>query len=338
MSVSGTSVSDLTPIVVPSTAAVKTIATLTDPILRNLQITQCYSELSHAFARRTGGIANWCSYATWASKQAGQTIRNEDLQRTLEALIKKQSGVEDAMLLTVSISKNFGAKQTIDFLRRCSVGRVVNGAAKRAADAVSRGNKKVFEEIAFEFARFIHHCFQDVEYAQENIDRFCEGLRSGGPPDGQEYLQQAFCNYYRAFFEKDAKEKAECCLLANLQIGFHEQTRLQPEIAEALNAAVVNTSEMKDQLLTDLFRNSGLLTKLRLFFQRLFGTTGLLHRTAEELMMQIQLQLRIALTAHLMTLTMPPDKRLHLGKDLSMVYHDDLKELKNSELLKLLLR
>jgi len=43
-------------------------------MVRNLRITQCYSALA--------GAANWCSFATWVSKQAGQTIRGEDLLET----------------------------------------------------------------------------------------------------------------------------------------------------------------------------------------------------------------------------------------------------------------
>ena len=71
----------------PTVADVDRIAALADPVLRNLQITQCYCELSRAFAARTGGApANWCTFATWASKQAGQTIRKEDLARTFERL------------------------------------------------------------------------------------------------------------------------------------------------------------------------------------------------------------------------------------------------------------
>ena len=67
------------------------IASLTEPVLRNLQITQCYYELSKAFASRMNLGANWCTFATWASKQAGQTIRREDLQHTLELALKKRT-------------------------------------------------------------------------------------------------------------------------------------------------------------------------------------------------------------------------------------------------------
>src|SRR5688500_13927308 len=233
-------------------------------------------------------MANWCTFATWASKQAGETIRRDDLERTLEALLKKEEGVEETLSLVVSLAKRFGAGQSLAQLRQSSIAVMLHDTANRAADAVSRGNKKVFEEIAFEFARFIIACLQDGTYVQENIDRFRAGLRPGEPPAGQELLQKAFDNYYQAFFETDIKKKTELCLLANLQIGFHEQTRLQPEITEALNAAIADTEQVKNQLLEMLFKNSGFLVKLRLFFQRIFGKTKLLDKAAEELVMLMQ--------------------------------------------------
>ena len=191
----------------PTVEDVKKIATMSDPVLRNLQITQCYCELSTGFAKRTGIMANWCTFATWASKQAGQTIRSEDLKRTLEALLKKEEGIEEALSLLGLLAKQLGAVQSLEQLRQSSIAVLLHDTANRAADAVSRGNKKVFEEIAFEFARFLTACSQDSIYAQENIDRFRADLRPGEPPGGQELLQKAFENYYQAFFEADENKK-----------------------------------------------------------------------------------------------------------------------------------
>lgn len=320
----------------PSKEDVKRIAAIADPVLRNLQITQCYCELSFAIAQRTGIIANWCTFATWASKQAGQTIRRDDLQRTLEALVKNEEGVEESLTLVVSLAKRLGADQSLVQLRQSSIAVVLHSISARAAEAVSRGNKKVFDEIAFEFARFITACFKDGAYAKENINRFRAGLRPGDPPGGQELLQKAFDNYYEAFFETDTKKKTELFLLANLQVGFHEQARLQPEITEALNAALTNTAQIKKHLLEILFKNAGFLVKLRLFFQRIFGKTALLDSAAEKLVILMQKKLRTVLTAHLMTLHMPPDTRLQLGKDLSINYPEDLKMLSHPSLVQLL--
>ncbi|MCB0230841.1 MAG: hypothetical protein KDH90_17285, partial [Anaerolineae bacterium] len=78
-----------TPLFPPTVADVQRIAALDDPVVRNLQITQCYYELSQAMAQLTGPGANWCTVATWASNQAGQSIRKEDLQRALERLVRR---------------------------------------------------------------------------------------------------------------------------------------------------------------------------------------------------------------------------------------------------------
>src|SRR5919197_4823599 len=59
------------------------IAARTDPVIRNLQITECYSRLAAAVADGRPG-ANWCTFATWASRQAGSTIRGEDLLDPLQ--------------------------------------------------------------------------------------------------------------------------------------------------------------------------------------------------------------------------------------------------------------
>ena len=70
----------------PSVDDVRRIAAIPNPPVRNLEITHCYSRLAAAFAARGGEGANWCTYATWASRQAGRTIRGED---TLELFGRK---------------------------------------------------------------------------------------------------------------------------------------------------------------------------------------------------------------------------------------------------------
>src|SRR6187399_1806283 len=120
----------------PTVEDVKRIAATVDPVLRNLFITQCYCELSTVFAKRTGIMANWCTFATWASKQAGQTIRRHDLKRTLEALLIKEKGFEETLSLVVSLAKKFGAGQTLEQLRQSSVALMLSETANRAADAV----------------------------------------------------------------------------------------------------------------------------------------------------------------------------------------------------------
>jgi hypothetical protein len=71
-------------------AEVGRIAAMTDPAARNRLITEAYSRLSVEVARRVEGHANWCTYATWASRQAGVTIRHEDL---VDVLRERMRGV-----------------------------------------------------------------------------------------------------------------------------------------------------------------------------------------------------------------------------------------------------
>ncbi len=317
-----------------TTDKIDSIASLAEPVLRNLLITQCYCELSAVFAKRMGAGANWCTFATWASKQAGQTIRQEDLQQTLGNLLKNEPGVEAALSLVATLARRSGATQSLEQLRNSAIGTLVAGAASHAADAVSRGNKKVFEEIAREFARFITDCAGDKVYDPSHIDGFCRQLKTGPPPEGQEYLAKGFSCYYQALFEQDPKKKTELNLLANCCIGFHEQNRLQPEIAEALNAAV-DAEKVKSGLLNKLFSGAGWFTRLRLFFKGMFGTS-LLDKGIDALIQLVQHRIRIVLTAHLMKLTIPPNNRLHLGRDLITAFPANLRVLTNTELVALL--
>ncbi|NUT95592.1 MAG: hypothetical protein HOY78_26545, partial [Saccharothrix sp.] len=50
-------------VVAPAVSEVERIAADTDPVVRNLRITHCYHLLSKALAARTGGSANWCTFA-----------------------------------------------------------------------------------------------------------------------------------------------------------------------------------------------------------------------------------------------------------------------------------
>lgn len=315
---------------------VQRIALLPDPVQRNLQITQCYCELSAAFAQRTGPLANWCTFATWASKQAGQTIRKEDLKQTLQACLAQDAEAETALLFLATIAGEMRLEKTAEQLRQSVIGKFVSAAAEKAATAVGRGNKKVFEEIALQFARFLQTCLQDIAYSEAHIETFCQQLKPGEPPEGQDRLQKAFRHAYAAFFETDEKRKSELCLLANLEIGFHEQTRLQPEIAEALNAGTIDVEAVKNEVQILLLQDTGFWQKAFFLFKRFVGKTALLDEAIAALTLRVQEQIRRLLTANLMTLTLPPENHLYLGKDLTTSFPAQLATLTNTELLSLL--
>ncbi|SDE79369.1 hypothetical protein SAMN04487996_10710 [Dyadobacter soli] len=321
---------------IPSTDEVRAIAAITDPTIRNLRITQCYCELSTAFVSRTGPVANWCTFATWASKQAGQSIRREDLLRSMEAQLNLPQLEELKLLWRVAVELGVDAalqQKLFGIIRNTWLAGIIDDIS----GAVSRGNRKVFEEIGWEFARFLSAYSQDKAFNQQQLDDFCRNLRPGNPPDGQQYLKQAFTNYYHAFFEEDAQLRTELQLLANLEIGFHEQTRLQPEIAASLNAAfAVNTEIVRKKITDAFFPPESWLARIRLSYLKITGKTSRLDTAINKLMHRLQSIVREQLTIHLMTLTLPPELRLSLAKDLNKTYPAALLHLSCPSLLTLL--
>lgn len=316
---------------------VERIATGDDPVQRNYQITQSYHELSLELANRLGLSANWCTFATWASRQAGQTIRREDLHAALGNQLAAIPALSEALSDIAEAAMLKGA--TMDKHR---IGKLVwetidpKAAMNRASDAVARGNQKVYAEIALEFARFLDTCGKDNAYDAANIDRFCNTLKPGHPPDGQQYLKQAFHRYYEAFFEPDKKKKAEQMLLANIEIGFHEQTRLQPEIREALEASVVDARQLKKNLIHTLFPKQGWIDYLGDLFRSLFNQPTPLDTAIGVFTDIARRHIRLFLTANMMELGFPKGVRLRLGEDLKANFPADLQHLTNPELIALL--
>jgi hypothetical protein len=218
----------------PGPDEVRRIAAIASPAIRNLEITECYSRLAAATAARTGAGANWCAYATWASRQAGRTIRGEDLLGEVgRRLERRRSLLHPAASLWRGLLRRGLLRPDTRLGRLTARLHTPFDAVELASDAVARGNRKVFEEIAYEFARWLE---------ADDLDAFLRGLRDGDPPDGQRYLRAAFTRY------SAPSPSPQSLLLANLEIGLHEQTRLQPEICEALDAATITVEELGRRL------------------------------------------------------------------------------------------
>jgi hypothetical protein len=152
----------------------------------------------------------------------------------------------------------------------------------------------------------------------------------------QRYLAQAFTSYYRAMFENDSKTKAELVLLGNVAVGLHEQTRLQPEIIEALNAPVIDPRDLRRRLLEIFLPNMKWLTRLRWRLASWIGLQNPLDTAPSRLVKQARLLGRVAVTEHVMTLRLPGGARLKLGQDLRAEFPPALANLVNPDLLLLL--
>ena len=320
----------------PTVADVDRIAARTDRVVRNLQITQTYSELSHAVAELLGGEqSNWCTYATWASKQAGQTIRKQDLQATFERLFKQSEDAtavgSHALLAMADVEERRGPALLWDSLRRA----LDPGAPfEAAAQAVAQGNLKVFAEIGREFARFLALAGPDGKIAQGDYDAFRASLRPGDPPDGQGYLGQAFDAYLRLLTETDPGERAQLMLLGNLSIGWHEQVRLEPEITAALDAPFTEPVKLKRDLIRELIRSRKIALLLRLLPQLLPGRE--VRRALEDLDARVRKVAHEAATEMLMTLTLPGPVVLDLGRDVPGTFPADLRTATDPALKELL--
>lgn len=317
---------------VPGVEDVQRITRIQDPVIRNLQITQCYHELSAAFASRTGLAANWCTFATWASRQAGETIRKEDLARLLEShILQSPAAAQASENVNAAIDREAGGQA----IRPKNPAQMIvrfTAVMDRASDAVSRGNKKVFEEIGLEFARFLQDCFTGEQVDPSRVAIFCESLRAGEPPDGQDYLRRAFLHYAQALTESDAKARAELMLLANVEIGFHEQTRLQPEIAESLNAGMLGFSAFARPLFQSIFPANSWLQLARVYLQRLLGRPTALDRAVQALLAEVSAQLRQVITGLMMRISLPSGEVLMLGEDLRAGFPESLRKITNPEL------
>ncbi len=322
---------------VPAVADIERIAALTDPLLRNLQITHCYHELSLAFTQRTGALANWCTFATWASRQAGHIIRQADMIQKFERLFSQSPKASETMDRVVASVLRLRTER--DALSVCeAVKRMINpqAAFDRASEAIGRGNTKIFGEIGREFARFLATCYHDTVFDSRNIEQFCEALQPGEPPDGQRYLRQAFTRYYQALFEPDRKMRAELIFWGNLEAGFHEQIRLQPEIFEALNAPVADPQQIADHLLEENVTHLSWFFRLCLFLARLLPLSFPLDEACSKLVDHMQTYTRLLVSEGLMTLHLPNGEVLKLGSALPKEFPETLRHLTHPELLRLL--
>jgi hypothetical protein len=229
----------------PRVDEVERIAALQNPVIRNLEITECYADLSAAMGRRTDGAADWCTFATWASRQAGSTIRGEDLLATFDRHLGRRAWV---LAPLASVSRLL-LKEGV-FQPTTTLGRVMSqihtpfDAFERASAQVALGNLKVFAEIGREFARFMAAVPLAAREDSPEFLAFAAGLRPGPPPDGQDLLREAFGHYQRQRGETDPGARASWILLANLKIGLHEQARLQPQIAAAVDAPIVTAEDL----------------------------------------------------------------------------------------------
>lgn len=213
------------------------IAALKEPILRNLLITQRYCDLSKDLARVLGtDNANWSTFACWASKTAGQSIRKEEVPPELVRLLQIDARIDR------HLHKFYDKLGCLSFLApRIDPLDLARSVLDEVSDQIAIGNLRVFAELAPLFAEFVHRFEESAgepsEIREKKLQEFISGLKRGpASAGGQDDLKDAFAAYYQAAICNEPTAKAQVLLLGNALIGFHEQTRLQENIAGALDA------------------------------------------------------------------------------------------------------
>ncbi len=306
----------MTPI--PSPEAVAHVAAMQDLIARNNEVTRGYYLYSQRMRTYFPDEVSWVTLATWASAQAGRTVRKEDMLRTLE----RRLGDSDVVRRIVHGPLRLGARYVIGAVLQLN-------PFERSSQAVSRGNIKVYGEIGAEFARFLKLIEEGAEEAR--ITQFIDSLTAGDPPDGQSYLKKAFRAYFDAMQLPAGKDRSELILLGNLSIGVHEQTRLQPEIEESIDGSVWDGLEIKNRL-------------VELLIPHLKGMGGVLQSSflqarldpyLSPLVQEVQQLVRQIVTERLMVLELPGEV-LKLGEDLPGEFHSHIKVIQNPEVCELL--
>ncbi|XYH98484.1 hypothetical protein ACMHYB_01600 [Sorangium sp. So ce1128] len=242
------------------------ILALEDQLLRNLRVTVAYHDLSHALAAILGyEDVSWCSFAVWASRQAGGFIRGDAVEGPLGWVaqglrIVKRDLPPERQELYDQLKKEFGKfkarellkwwdaldlvayMSTVEKLYDHEVGSVehlVTLLFDTLSANISIGNTEVFREIAPAFVQFIDLLEEDAADATFN-DFIHELDRSDRPAHlgGQRSLKLALHTYRKASRERDPARRSALMFLANCFVGDQEQTRLQTVIKLALGMPV----------------------------------------------------------------------------------------------------
>jgi hypothetical protein len=203
------------------------------PVRRNLLITQAYHDLSRSLEQALGsGNANWCTFATWASRCAGAFVRADEVPLHFRARLGQTEPVRVALARTEAALERIHRDARVDGHGLLELMRDV---VRSVATLITAGNLAVFGELAPVFSRALDAFERDD--GPEALDPLIETLEPGlTERGGQALLQSALHRYAAARAEPDPGRKAAWIYLANAQIGLHEQTRLQPFIAGSIDA------------------------------------------------------------------------------------------------------
>ncbi|MGH7854596.1 MAG: hypothetical protein ACREP3_14215, partial [Candidatus Binatia bacterium] len=156
------------------------IALDTQPALRNVHITQCYHDLSQSIALVIGAAnANWCTFASWASKTAGRFVRGEVVAIFRDAL---QSDRRLAAKLD-RVNKAIRRIEASAGLSQPAIFEVLKAPVLEVSRYITAGNLAVFTELGPLFSVMCARFAQDATYDKSSLARLLNDLdlKTGSP-------------------------------------------------------------------------------------------------------------------------------------------------------------
>jgi hypothetical protein len=281
-----------------------------DAVRRNLLITLSYHELSSGLARVLGAEnANWCTFATWASRTAGRFVRDDEVP----ALFRLLLGTFEPVHVTLArVNAALGRIHPGTAVLDGGLLDFSRDVVHNISELIAAGNLAVFGELAPLFSRAIDALERDP--ASTALDPLIATLAEGqSQRGGQSLLHGALRHYAAARAEPDPNRKAALMLFANGQVGLHEQIRLQPFIADSINAPIRDALDEQLDEWASTQTSHAAAREVRIVMSRLLHPLT----DATERLWQ-------TFTTHeLMTLELP-DGTLHLGEDIPALPGDPL--------------
>ncbi len=312
----------------PSLTEIQEIAAETDAVLRNLRITNAYYRLNRAMGAVVGtSDLTWCGYAVWASKTAGEYIRQGEVPAIIEDWIDKSTGRAGSATTLVAHALGIHSEQPGEeeqagtFSLRGFASEIIAGVGS----AIGTGNQIVFENVTPPFSRLLSlwstygGAIPDAEKQQ-----FLESLRGQQLP--ADYLYHAFAAMFDAAQAPGSPASAQSLCYANALVGCVEQTAVQPYIASSMKTPVA-----------DLF-----LQKLDVHLHSRFSTLVAegLKEALKPLAAALEVEFDRLCTEWVMRLNLP-DQALRLGLDVpplpdEKMYPEELAELELAALVETL--
>lgn len=242
-----------------------------DPIERNTRANAAYYQISNKLqtclvengtVSNPPKIANWYTFAIWASKSAGDVVSGKKFSGEFPDLFmfdnsakKNRSNFiekEKNILLELAVTKGGLARSALDKQGWLKAEGFDLGALP---EAYIEFQQQVFAETNYQIAaemiplgqNFVRlFCHPDaMNGLEQNKKAFFETFKNDEP-----LLKSAFEDYFGAIFEKDLKKKAELILMASILQVAHEQTRVQENLFISLRGPLVVKHKLTSEALT----------------------------------------------------------------------------------------